>query len=471
MLAPPRPRPPFPGARPGAPLPLQAPGPRLRAGWALVTMFGGLVLWWFLGLSGFVQALFAIPVLIGLLFSQGLVIPRRFVLWVGFLVFVLLSATQLKDINNALSWGWRASVYVAATLFFIYVYNAPKESLPTKRIMNVLAVFWVMAVVGGIAGMLLPNHNFHSLMEFVFPHKFLSIAFIRALVIPSTTGGNTFHGTGIFRVKAPFIYTNQWGSAFALTLPFAFAYITESRNKLIRTGMIMLVIVSVLPLIFSLDRGSWLSAGIGAGYGIYRLSRGRGRTARMARAARSLLVAGVAVLAIVLLSPLGSLVLLRANNGYGDEHRLLLYSSSLSLIGRSPIVGFGAPVALSTINPSAPPGPSVGTHGTIWTVMISNGIPALALFAAWFLYLFFRTFRRIPDGGGRDPEAHFWCHVVILTAIAQFPYYELLPWGLPIVMVCAAIALREMRGLPRAPGMMNPYAQYRRPMRLPASNG
>ena len=26
-------------------------------------------------------------------------------------------------------------------------------------------------------------------------------------------------GLGIYRVKAPFIYTNQWGSAFALTLP------------------------------------------------------------------------------------------------------------------------------------------------------------------------------------------------------------------------------------------------------------
>jgi hypothetical protein len=423
--------------------------PHLRVGWPLMLMFGGLIVWWATGLSGFVQAIFAIPIFITLVFSAGLTVPRWFGLWVGFLVFMLLSATQLKDLNNFLSWGWRASVYIGSTAFFLLVYNASKKQLPTRKLMNLLALFWVMAVIGGIAGMLLPNHSFHSVMEAVLPQKFLSNAFIRALVIPSTTGGKAFHGTGVYRVKAPFIYTNQWGSAFALTLPFAFAYVTESRRPVLRVGMIGLIILSIAPLVFSLDRGSWLSAGIGAGYGVYRLSRSRGRSARMARAARSLIVAGIVVVLVVLVSPLGSLILLRANNGYGDQHRLLLYSSSLSLIGRSPILGFGAPVSLSVINPSAPPGPSVGTHGTIWTILISNGVPALLFFAAWFFYLFFHTFRRIPYGGDRDPEAHFWCHVVILTAIVQFPYYELLPWGLPIAMICGAIALREMRGLPR----------------------
>jgi hypothetical protein len=163
----------------------------------------------------------------------------------------------------------------------------------------------------------------------------------------------------------------------------------------------------------------------------------------MAKAARSLLVAGVLVLGLVLLSPLGSLILLRANNGYGDEHRQLLYSSSLTLAARSPIFGFGAPVSLSVLNPSAPPGPSIGTHGTLWTLMISNGIPAIVFFLTWFLYVFWKTRRRLPPTGGRDADAYLWCHVVIFTALVQFPYYELLPWGLPIVMIAAAMALRE----------------------------
>jgi hypothetical protein len=68
------------------------------------------------------------------------------------------------------------------------------------------------------------------------------------------------------------------------------------------------------------------------------------------------------------------------------------------------------------------------------------------------LYALFKTFKRITNAGGRDAEAHFWCHVVIFTAIIQLPYYELLPWGLPIVMIAAAIAMRERRPLyPIAP--------------------
>jgi hypothetical protein len=33
--------------------------------------------------------------------------------------------------------------------------------------------------------------------------------------------------------------------------------------------------------------------------------------------------------------------------------------------------------------------------------------------------------------------------VAIFTAIIQMPYYDLLPWGLPIAMIAAAVAWRE----------------------------
>jgi len=207
---------------------------------------------------------------------------------------------------------------------------------------------------------------------------------------------------------------------------------------------VALLILSVVPLVFSLDRGSWLSAAAGSAYGIFRLAKGgRGRSARRARAARALLFVGVVVVGLVLVSPLGGYILTRLNGGYGDTHRQILYSSSLTLITKSPLLGFGSPVSLSLINPEAPPGPSAGTHGTLWTVMISNGIPALVFFLLWLGYALLKTGRRISGAGGRDADAHFWCHVVIFTAIVQLGYYELLPWGLPIVMMAAATALRE----------------------------
>jgi hypothetical protein len=424
-------------------------GPHLPTGWAITFLFGGLFVWWFLGLSGFIQVIFAVPLLMALVFRfRGVAMPRGFGLWLLFLMFMFLSATQLAGLDNALSWSWRMLLYVGSTIMFLFVYNSPRESLPARKIMNVLATFWVLTVVGGLLGMALPNHTFHSLTEAILPGSLLSNSFVKALVLPSTTGGKTFPGLGFYRVKAPFIYTNQWGSAFALTLPFAFAVITQARRALTKVTFIGLLILATVPLVFSLDRGSWLSAAAGSAYGIARLAAGgRGQSRRMAKAARALLFTGVVVVALVLVSPLGGYITTRLNAGYGDTHRQLLYSSSLTLIKRSPILGFGAPVSLNVLNPAAPPGPSIGTHGSIWTVLISNGIPALVFFALWFLYAFFKTFRRIPSSGGRDAEAHFWCHVVIFTAIIQFPYYELLPWGLPIVMIAAATALRERRPL------------------------
>ena len=81
----------------------------------------------------------------------------------------------------------------------------------------------------------------------------------------------------------------------------------------------------------------------------------------------------------------------------------------------------------------------------------------MAFFGLWFLFAWAQTRKRVPSTGGRNAEAHFWFHVVIFTAIIQLPYYELLPWGLPIVMIAAAAALRERaplvdnRSMGRAP--------------------
>jgi len=261
-------------------------------------MFGGLFVWWYLGLSGFVQAIFAVPLLVALATRRrGVAMPRGFWFWILFIGFVLASASQLNEINNALSWGWRMTIYLSSTLIFLFVYNTSRQSLPAKTLVNMLAGFWALTVVGGLVGMALPNHVFHSVMQSVMPKHFQSNAFVRALIIPSTTGGKAFPGLGIYRVKAPFIYTNQWGSAFALTLPFAFAVISQSRRVLTRLFFIGLLILSIVPLVFSLDRGSWLSAAAGSAYGIFRLAKGgrRGRSVKMARTARSLLFVGVVV--------------------------------------------------------------------------------------------------------------------------------------------------------------------------------
>lgn len=426
-------------------LPLPGPRPVVMGG-ALLLMFGGLFAWWLLGLSGVIQVALTLPLLAALLLRKDLRMPRILWVWLLFLGWMLLSALQIDDFNKALTFSWRASIYLASTVIFLYVFNASRDDLPARRLVYVLAAFWVLTVVGGLLGMAFPNRTLPSLLGTILPNRLSSSSFVRALVTPSTTGGNAFAGTGIFRVKAPFIYTNQWGSAFALTLPFAFAALGTMRSDLWRKALIALIVLSIVPLIFSLDRGSWLSAAAAVTYGVFRLARARGgRSVRLARTLRVMLVGGAVVGVLVALTPLGSLILLRVDAGYGDRHRTTLYQSSLILVERSPLLGYGGPVELSVLNPSAPPGPSVGTHGTFWTVLVSNGIPAMLFFVGWFVAIFMKTRRRLPEGMGLDDNARFWAHVAILAAIVQLGYYELLPWGLPIIMVAAAMALREAR--------------------------
>src|SRR4029079_16755400 len=60
----------------------------------------------------------------------------------------------------------------------------------------------------------------------------------------------------------------------------------------------------------------------------------------------------------------------------------------------------------------------------------------LALFLIWIFYTLFRS------GRWRSPWC-FWAHVTILVACIQLPYYDT-PERIPLVMVAAAIAYREI---------------------------
>ena len=193
---------------------------------------------------------------------------------------------------------------------------------------------------------------------------------------------------------------------------------------------------------FSLDRGSWFSVGVSMTYATLRLAAGKNR--KMARIARGLIVGGIVVGAFVLLSPLWALIQLRLGHGYGDQTRALLYESSIQAVAQSPLLGYGTPVSVTLINPNAPlVGPSVGTHGQFWTIVVAHGIPGVTLFMGWWLVALFKTGRRLPRSAGRDTNAHFWAHVAIVAGVIQMGYYELIPWGLFIMMTAVAIAWRE----------------------------
>lgn len=403
-------------------------------GGVIAALFIGLPVWWALGASGFVQVVAAVPLLYVLVLRGSWRVPRGFLLWLGFCGWMLISAVQVSGLERWLSFSWRASLYLASTVLFLHVYNAPRTTLRTATVVRIMMWFWVLTVLGAVLGILVPNFGWSSPVELLVPEALRSNAFVQALVHPSTTAGNTFAGTSIYRPKAPFIYTNQWGSAYPIVLPFAIAAIPGISSALWRRALIGLIAFSVIPLVVSLDRGAWLSAAIGMAYAVLRLTRGRNR-----KKAIILAVGGAMIGVIGFFSPLGDLVLLRLDSGHGDDRRLELYESSVESVFDAPILGKGTPVTLE----EGDDGPSVGTHGQMWTLLVSNGVPGFALFVGWFAVVLYKTGTRLPVLPGRDLDARFWCHVSVLIAMSQLPYYVLLPWGLPLVMVAAAVGLRE----------------------------
>ncbi|MDP9184529.1 MAG: O-antigen ligase family protein, partial [Actinomycetota bacterium] len=364
---------------PATPAPLQrAPRRVIGGAWPLFVLFPMLPVWWALGVSGLVLSLCALPLLAAVILRRRMLVPRGFGLYLLFLLWCVFSATQLQTARQTFSAAYRGSMYLAAGLLFLYVLNMPRDRLSPDRAVRIMASFFVITVVGGVVGMIVPNITFTTLARGFVPPHLLTDSFVSDLVSASTSSGRAFAAYPIYRPKAPFIYANEWGAAYAMSLPFALCAIAKARTKLARDALVVTALISVFPLVFSLNRGAWLSATAGVLYATVRLARGRNSQFLRVTAAVSLLLG-----AVLFVTPLGEIVVARLQNGYGDAHRAQLYGESIDLVRASPVFGYGAPVLIEG-NLSA------GTHGQLWTIVVSQGIPGLLFFTGWLLWALWR---------------------------------------------------------------------------------
>jgi len=237
----------------------------------LAVLFVTVPLWWVLGLGSFVWQIAAFFLILALCMRSALVVPRAFGIWVLFLMCVGLSAMQA---DSAPLFAYRASVYVAMTVVFLYVFNASEEALPSRSIVNALALYWAIVVVGGWAGVVYPGLSFHSPMERVLPHALVANDFVHDLVHVRFAQVHTFLGHPVGRPSALFSFTNAWGAMVALLTPFAIAALTQARTVLRRRVIEALLVASLVPIVVSLNRGLWLSLTLGLGYvGVRAASR------------------------------------------------------------------------------------------------------------------------------------------------------------------------------------------------------
>lgn len=395
-------------------------------GWPLLLAFLGFPVWWALGLGAFIWPLLAVPMALSLVRRGTLRAPRGFWLWLLFLLWVVGSATQLAGAGRGLPWTYRAGTYFAATIMFLYVYNASSSGLTDRRILITLAVFWGYVTVGGVLGVLVPTLEFRSPIEAMLPDRMANDEFVQALVHPSTAQISTFLGYPVSRPKAPFEYTNDWGAVFALTTPLAMAawpLLVRSASKAL---IAMLLVASSVPVIMSLNRGLWLSLGVGLVYVYARsLAHRQGRPTLGASLAFALLVM------LAAFTPLRLVIESRLETPHSNERRQELYAEAIRGVQTSPLLGFGAPRP-SQMGPDVP---SVGTHGQLWLVLFSQGVPGLLFYTGWHLVSYFRTLRN----RGWVP---FWCNVVVLIAIIQLPFYDHVAAQVQIIMVAMALGLR-----------------------------
>src|SRR5262245_23020560 len=207
---------------------------RLSAAWPLIVLFPMLPIWWVLGISGLVLSFCLLPLAAAVILRRRLLVPRGFGLYLLFLLWCAFSAAELTSGRQGFAAGYRGTMYVAAGLLFLYILNTPRDRLRPETAVRIMGAFFVITVIGGLSGMAGPDVTSTTVAKGPVPARLLTAPFLSGLVSASTSSGRAFAAYPIYRPKAPFIYANEWGAAYAMTLPFALCAVAKARTKLAR---------------------------------------------------------------------------------------------------------------------------------------------------------------------------------------------------------------------------------------------
>lgn len=390
--------------------------------WPVTLMISAYPMWFLLGLGGFMWVILAAPMAAALVRRRGLYAPKGIGLWLVFLVAVIGSAFGVDTPARFSGYLLRLGYYIGATVFVLYLLNGGR-SVSVARIVRAFTVLWMMTIAGGYLALILGNFSYRSPVWYLLPAALLDNELINTLATPGFADLQDIIGVPVPRPKAPFPYTNSWGSMVALTTPFALMALADRRVELSRTVVKVMLAAAVVPVVVSLNRGLWLSLGIGLAYGAVRFGIGGRREVLV----RMLLIATI-VVGVVALSPLGDLISSRIDNGHSDDDRFALATAAIDGTMERPVFGWGTP---------RPNGnqPSVGTHGQAWLVLFSHGFVGGIGFAGALMSFWYWTRRQATSAG-------MWAHVVLVVAFVQLPVYLMIPHALFAVMAAVAVALR-----------------------------
>lgn len=419
--------------------------------WPLTVVIAAFPLWWALGAAGIIALLAAVPMAWHLLGRHPVRLPGGHGWWLLFLLWVSLGLIVLfADAPGAapggggervLVFGYRLAWYLACTVVLLWLGNADRTQVSDRRVHGLMALLCGYAVTGGFIGLLAPTLEFRTLVELVLPHGLASNGFVSSLVHAEVADVQEVLGTSGARPKAPFSFTNTWGSVVSLSLVFLIAWFATGRRALRLPGVLVLVAAAV-PIVYSLNRGVW--AAVAAGFvGVMLLS--------VVKRQHSLVLVMGAVVAVgtfaFLASPLGELSSERLDHPHSNARRgqLLVETVSATTEG-SPLLGFGSTRdvqgSFTSISGGATPEcpacgvPPLGTQGHLWLVLFSQGWLGLAAFLIFLLTALGRSIRCRTTN-------EIICTFVVGIFLLQLAVYDTLGVPLYVVMIAIALAWRE----------------------------
>jgi O-antigen ligase len=393
--------------------------------WPLTALFLGVPVWWVAGLGDLVFPLFGAVMLVFLARRGGVEVPRGFGLWLLFLLWMGFSAIELDTVGRFAGFGYRALLYIAVTIIGVYVYNA-RTTITARYVLGLMVGYWLVVVAGGYLGVFFPTLSITTPLAALVPEPLLNNELVREMVIRRAT---QFNPDSWFQLEprpsAPFLYTNGWGNAYSLLMPFVVAYLAIVRRGRMFWFVVAAIPVSFVPAFLTLNRGMFLGLGLAVVYVAFRLALA-GRTRAL------LAIGGLAVITVVAVAvlPVQERLSERLDVSTTTEDRASLYLETIDRTLDSPLFGYGAP------RPSENDGaPSAGTQGQIWMVLFSHGFPGAFLYLAFFTVAYLRSLRRIDAVG-------LTCNTVLLLLLVESLYYGVLASGLAIGMIAAGLVLR-----------------------------
>ncbi len=392
----------------------------------IALIFAGYPVAWALGLGPGVFAFAALLMALWLIRNRPLLVPPGTILLTMFLAVVAISVIQVDSPGRMGVWLLRASWYGAGLVTWLYL---ARQTSPRARrlIFYSLLAAWALAIVGGWAALLVPDLAWRSPFSRVLPGVIADDEFIRDLLDPRVAEVQRFFpDIRLNRPAAPYAYTNAWGSTVALLTPFVFAAIQDRRSGLPRWVGFVALGIGAVPFYAALNRGAWLTLGIGVLYGIVRGAIVNRRFLPVLALALAAAIGLVAATGTGLVD--NATERLETRTADSNDTRSNLYVETLVRSAESPLIGYGTPRP----NPSNLNGPPLGTHGQLWAVVFAYGYLAAALYVGFFVLAFLRI-------RGRHPLAN-WGKVVLAMGLLQLPIYGHLPSQLFVLITAAAVA-------------------------------